>query len=1511
MKNYRNSTIKRLLGLIISVILLVGMIPAGAFAAGTGSFILVAEGGGELVIAPEYVTYEEGESIGAALVQSGHVFTGIEHGWITEIDGVAGNYSRSDEDGGYDLNKAAAEIGFFRFCEDESSQLSEGLQQLMTSMAEYKNKPADVRSAAKEAYDTACEQFVGLDSDSAFALAETLDAAVSDYENTQNGAKQTVTFSDGTNVYKAADITVRNTHGKVWTDDGDGVLELPAGEYDFCISRDGLMASGTIAVTGAMTVKAALPEKTWLIQDDFRLSGSYGAENSEYGKFTDDEFQPGEWTGRSVNVPVLDTFTGKVYVYAKYDESILTEIPKLTAIYTSAKTGEEVVEKLPFESLMSGTSNVLRRGAEGNTVTYRISSEGSDGYTYSQDYTVNFNRIPTLQGISISDQKGVGQAATTPFAADENEYVYKVLDTVTEVTVKPVPMDAGYSVSINGEDAVNGVTIPVAGETEVPVVVTAGGFSNTYNLIIRPGEGKKLSFITERSSVTMEVVNENGEVLPYEKFREGTNGNRYQYTLVPGETYSYVATSNTYFHIADEFTMEDAADSTIEVDVPEDNWMKELAFGKGGKQSSNKNNLSMGTFAADNHHYTIKLEDTEHLPYVWATAKSGVTISAVYEQKDSAEKYHGKTASVAVTSGSKSGTQLPKMLIDENPVENTLKVQLTKEVDGVTCYQDYVVDFQRILSLKDLTAEYGGMTMSLVQEDKTVGFAPGVTEYSVTVSMAAESLNLSMESYDENYCYGEDNIGYRIKVDGKDVTEASAAVIPLNGTLETQTVTVTVENDKAPEGTTDYIIHIMKSPPVDVDFDITPDNALLAMYETMSGERVWPGEDGGFQLCEGYSYNYNLTAYGYVSKTGTLKVTRDDDKALVVTDGEDVYTVTENGDGGGALDIAWTLAAAEKNETIRTDMESEWSSFRGNEDNNGVTDAAIPTAAENSTLYWANKLGNGYSADAVGSPILVDGDLITYAGDKIFRVDTVSGAIKAIGTMDHKSAHATTPPSYAEGMVFVALTDGTVQAFNAETLESLWIYKDPLGGQPVCPLTIQDGYLYTGFWNNEASDANFVCISITDEDPSKPDENKSVSWYHTAKGGFYWAGAYVSEDYVLMGTDDGTSSCDAPSSRMLMFDPHTGRLMDSWDGLNGDIRSSVVYDSETDAYYFTAKGGTFYSMKVVKEVDGWSFTDKWSIALENGKGGIPMSTCSPSVYNGRAYVGVSGAGQFAAYSGHNITVIDLASRSVAYRVATQGYPQTSGLLTTAYEEESGYVYVYFFDNMTPGKLRVLRDKPGQTAADYLTTENGKTTAYALFTPTGDQAQYAICSPIVDEYGTIFFKNDSAYMMAFGSKIEKIEVTKAPDKMIYSNGEAFDPAGMTVTATYANGKTRDVTDYVSFDTEWITAGKTTVTITFPYVMYHNTEAGTGMVSGTSSATPVTTLDVVIGSALGDVDGNGEVDTLDAGLIISYYYGDVEFTTEELFAADVNGDGEIDTDDAGLIVSYYHGSVTQFR
>ena len=57
-------------------------------------------------------------------------------------------------------------------------------------------------------------------------------------------------------------------------------------------------------------------------------------------------------------------------------------------------------------------------------------------------------------------------------------------------------------------------------------------------------------------------------------------------------------------------------------------------------------------------------------------------------------------------------------------------------------------------------------------------------------------------AYTDNLCYGEEQIGYIVKADGKDLTDASRAVIELDGTMNTQYVTLTVENPKAPEAVT-------------------------------------------------------------------------------------------------------------------------------------------------------------------------------------------------------------------------------------------------------------------------------------------------------------------------------------------------------------------------------------------------------------------------------------------------------------------------------------------------------------------------------------------------------------------------------------------------------------------------------------------------------------------------------------------------------------------------------------
>lgn len=314
-------------------------------------------------------------------------------------------------------------------------------------------------------------------------------------------------------------------------------------------------------------------------------------------------------------------------------------------------------------------------------------------------------------------------------------------------------------------------------------------------------------------------------------------------------------------------------------------------------------------------------------------------------------------------------------------------------------------------------------------------------------------------------------------------------------------------------------------------------------------------KNGTYSLTPGGSYSYTTTCAGYIGQKVEHYTAPDKDGTLTIT--------LEKAPANGAL----------------INFDSAWPHLRQNNENNGVVDYRTPVYAEDAELYWATSIGSGYDVNACGCPILVDGAIYTYSGSRIYKVDAISGEILIDKPMDHNSSFAINPPTYANGMIFVGLSDGTIQAFDANTLNSLWIYRDSIGGQPNSSIVYHDGYIYTGFWVGEINEAHYVCLSATDEDPTQSMEEKLPTWYYTSKGGFYWAGAYVCDDFLLIGTDDGASGYTTGKPSLLSFNPKTGELLSSYKmNVTGDIRSSITHYN--GKYYFTSKGGYFFEASV-------------------------------------------------------------------------------------------------------------------------------------------------------------------------------------------------------------------------------------------------------------------------------------------------------------------------------------------
>ncbi len=60
-------------------------------------------------------------------------------------------------------------------------------------------------------------------------------------------------------------------------------------------------------------------------------------------------------------------------------------------------------------------------------------------------------------------------------------------------------------------------------------------------------------------------------------------------------------------------------------------------------------------------------------------------------------------------------------------------------------------------------------------------------------------------------------------------------------------------------------------------------------------------------------------------------------------------------------------------------------------------------------------------------------------------------------------------------------------------------------------------------------------------------------------------------------------------------------------------------------------------------------------------------------------------------------------------------------------------------------------------------------------------------------------------------------------------------------------------------------------------------------------------------LGDVNGDGKVDNLDAAFILKYDAAAIDLTDDQLVTGDVNGDGEVDNLDAAFILKYDAGVI----
>lgn len=674
---------------------------------------------------------------------------------------------------------------------------------------------------------------------------------------------------------------------------------------------------------------------------------------------------------------------------------------------------------------------------------------------------------------------------------------------------------------------------------------------------------------------------------------------------------------------------------------------------------------------------------------------TGYTDGKRYNFSNIFTKDNGKRAVYTVTAGTAADSQ-------------TYKIVVLRRLDlsMIGCY---------LPSDKD-------MAKNLISEFDSAGIT---RDYEVAVGQDTKSVKVTASAFNDKW--------YGLTVNGQAVSDSKALEIPLTGS-DTEILFQMKEDgtyqDPAYQtlsytSTGTYKVTVHKKSKVTVTFKTEPSDAVVSVYDS-KGERVEPSKDADTydSLYYGDKYTWNVSKYGYISKRQEFTV-------------------------GEESEIKVTLEQQTARQEEITD--NDWSSYQNSETNNGITDRAMPTSKNTITQKWATRLdAKGWDA-ALTPPLILGGYVYVASGQFIYKMDKNTGDIvQTSERMSGNMQYAMIPLAYAEGMLFAQIGGGQIQALSATTLKSLWI-SEKLGGQTLSPITYKNGYIYTGTWNSDTTPGSYFCLSVTDEDPSKGNEIKYCTWKYDHKGGFYWAGAYASENYLVFGSDDGAG--DAYTSILYSVNTHTGQLIDKRTDLIGDIRSTITYNN--GYVYFTTKGGYLY--RVAMNADG-----TFGAVAGYNLGGAATST--PVVYKNRIYVGVCGTGgQYNADGGHHFDVLkeSASGLSLAYKVSIPGYPQAAPILSTAYENQDfdgdgkadGRVYLYFTYNAYPGGIYMLTDTPGQTS--------GK--AEELFCPVSKQQEYCISPLCVDKDGTIYYKNDSCYLMALETNGAYLDsVTARPD-----------------------------------------------------------------------------------------------------------------------------------------------------
>lgn len=440
-----------------------------------------------------------------------------------------------------------------------------------------------------------------------------------------------------------------------------------------------------------------------------------------------------------------------------------------------------------------------------------------------------------------------------------------------------------------------------------------------------------------------------------------------------------------------------------------------------------------------------------------------------------------------------------------------------------------------------------------------------------------------------------------------------------------------------------------------------------------------------------------------------------------------------------------------------TDWKSDWDG----KSNTAVENVSTPTGALASSWTFDWKAYSGSAYPNASEPIVVNGNVYLAVNKRLLKIDAESGKVLAESNLKTAVGY-TSRPIYANGLVIVPLDGGAVQALTADALTTVWVTGSVSGtAQSNSQLTVDGNYLYVGtvdvdYGTSTYNNGHLTRINIL---------TGAVSWQHVnADEGYYWTGATVGYDFVLVPTSAGTVEMLSKSSGDVLGSVSIGAV----------VNSTCVLSADGSHAYLISRDGKLHVLAISdgdsRDADAASrITEERVVDL-----GLTGCACAPTTYDGKLIVGgeVACGSALAIVDPANDFAKTLVSSADGSALPTGGI---KGAPLVSVQGEDAYVYFTVnygespdFVNYTSGG-GVYRYKLGDTEAS------------GVFSATGHN-NYCDSPIACDAQGNLYYINDSGALFKLNAGVKVSfnagEGSKVDFQTTTANGSVAKPADPT-------------------------------------------------------------------------------------------------------------------------------------